>query len=75
VNLKHRLRQIETDERRRHRTISVMKEAYPLDCTAVPEMGGRSSHHADGSVGMYGKHAMTDFLCGSDRLLIVYRSG
>ena len=42
VNLKHRLRQIETDERRGHRTISVMKGAYPSDGTAVPETGGTS---------------------------------
>ena len=39
MNLKHRLRQIETDERRGHRIISVMKEAYPSYGTAVPETG------------------------------------
>jgi len=36
--LKHRLRQIETDECCGHRTISVMKGAYPSYDTAVPEM-------------------------------------
>src|SRR3954454_1652816 len=39
VNLKHRLRQIETDDRRRHRAISVMKGAYPSYGTAVTETG------------------------------------
>jgi hypothetical protein len=37
VNLKHRLRQIETDERRRHGINSVMKGAYPSCGTAVPD--------------------------------------
>src|SRR3954464_15179563 len=35
VNLKHRLRQIETDERRRHRTISLMKKR-PVRQMALP---------------------------------------
>jgi hypothetical protein len=48
VNLKHRLRQIETDERRSHDTISVMKTSAPSYGTAVPENVGRPSHHADG---------------------------
>jgi len=30
VNLKHRLRQIETDERRRHHTISLMKNVLSV---------------------------------------------
>jgi hypothetical protein len=47
VNLKHRRRQIETDERRQHRTISVMKGTYPSGGTAVPDAGGRPSHHAE----------------------------
>src|SRR3954469_21256848 len=37
VNLKHRLRKIETDERRRHGINSVMKGAYPSCGTAVPD--------------------------------------
>jgi hypothetical protein len=47
MNLKHRLRQIETDECRGHRIISVMKGTYPLRGTDVPDAGGRPSHHAD----------------------------
>jgi hypothetical protein len=40
VNLKHRLRQIETDERRRHRTISPMKKtSCPSNGAAAPEPG------------------------------------
>src|SRR5690349_5437481 len=46
VNLKHRFRQIETDERRGHRTISGMKGTYPSRGTDVPDAGGRPSHHA-----------------------------
>src|SRR4051794_31484085 len=46
VNLKHRLRQIETDECCGHRTISVMKGTYPSRGTDVPDAGGRPSHHA-----------------------------
>jgi hypothetical protein len=48
VNPKHRSRQIETDERRRHRTISVITTSTPSYGTAVPENVGRPSHHADG---------------------------
>jgi hypothetical protein len=48
VNPKHRFRQIETDERRRHRTISVITTSTPSYGTAVPENVQRPSHHADG---------------------------
>jgi len=44
VNLKHRLRQIETDERCRHRIISGMKGTYPSRGTDVPDAGDRPSH-------------------------------
>ncbi len=36
VNLEHRLRQIVTDERRRHRTTPVMKRSYPIRHVALP---------------------------------------
>jgi hypothetical protein len=37
MNLKHRLRQIETDERSRHRAISLMRVTYPSCGTTVPD--------------------------------------
>jgi hypothetical protein len=42
MNLKHRLRQIETDECRRHRAISVMRVTYPSCGSSVPKNGGTS---------------------------------
>jgi hypothetical protein len=39
VNLKHRLRQIETNERRGYHTISLMKTSCPSCGTALPETG------------------------------------
>jgi hypothetical protein len=44
VNLKHRLRQI--DERRRDRTISLMKGTYPSRGIDVPDAGDRPSHQS-----------------------------
>src|SRR5689334_10103862 len=46
VNLKHRLRQIETDERRGHRTISLMKNVLSVMWHCRDGNGGRPSHHA-----------------------------
>jgi hypothetical protein len=48
VNLKHRLRQIETDERRRHRTISLMKNVLSAIWRYRAGNGGTSissKHH------------------------------
>jgi hypothetical protein len=42
VNLKHRLRQIETDERRRHRTISLMKNVLSVMGRCRAGNGGTS---------------------------------
>src|SRR4051812_41005227 len=45
MNLKHRLRQMETDKCCGHCTISLMKSSCPSYGTTVPEYGGRPSHH------------------------------
>jgi hypothetical protein len=46
VDLKHRLRQIETYERRRRGINSLMRGAYSSSGTSLPGCGGCLPHHA-----------------------------
>jgi hypothetical protein len=49
MNLEHRLRRIGTDERRGHRTISVMRGIYPSDGASRTRQAVHLHHAANGS--------------------------
>ena len=59
--LKHRLRQIETDERRRHRTIPLMKNVLSVMWRCRAGNGGRPSHQSrTSSLPQWGQRTATN---------------
>jgi hypothetical protein len=59
VNLEHQLRQIETDERRRHRTISLMKKR-PVRYLALTCQMREAVHLITLQVGDYNSEATSN---------------